>query len=89
MTLLQQLSDRDLISSRAFSFNLGPQDGSSNGSLVIGGVDRAKSTGDVVVLNMTDPFSNLAGQPGILYCVNYTGIVSQPVHALQPPSLLP
>lgn len=72
MVFLQQLYDRGFISSRAFSFSLGPLDGSSNGSLVIGGVDRAKSSGDVVVLNMTDPFSSNNN----LYHVNFTSMVS-------------
>jgi hypothetical protein len=75
LVLLQQLYDRRLISSRAFSFNLGPLDGSSNGSFVIGGVDRAKSSRDVVVLNMADPFSSTSND-AYLYHINYTSMVS-------------
>jgi len=76
MLFLEQLYDRGLIPSRACSFSLGTPDRSSNGSIVIAGVDRAKSTGDVVVQNMTDPFQG-SDEDGYLNRVDYSSIVSR------------
>ncbi|KAL7955137.1 hypothetical protein V8C34DRAFT_292530 [Trichoderma compactum] len=44
-TLVQQLSDRDILKTRAFSIYLGRDEPHATGHLLLGGVDEAKRVG--------------------------------------------
>lgn len=69
-TFIQQLYDRGVIGSRAFSVYLGPDDRGVIGTLLLNGVDRAKQSGPVHTIKMNDPTSYMTDQtPNI---VNYT-----------------
>ncbi|KAM0462210.1 hypothetical protein ACHAO4_001411 [Trichoderma viride] len=54
-TFLNQLKQKGLISRRAFSVYLGPNDADATGSLLIGGIDLAKRHGPVYKVNVEDP----------------------------------
>ncbi|KOS20539.1 Beta-hexosaminidase 2 [Escovopsis weberi] len=54
-TFLQQLSDRGVVSRRAFSVYLGDNVPESQGVLLIGGVDEAKRQGEAFTLDVMDP----------------------------------
>ncbi|RFU74999.1 hypothetical protein TARUN_7230 [Trichoderma arundinaceum] len=56
-TLVQQLSDRDILKTRAFSIYLGPDDPDAVGHLLLGGVDRAKQDGPVFTLPIDSPWN--------------------------------
>lgn len=51
---IQALKDQDLISSRAFSVYLNIRQQFHDGSIVFGGIDKAKYKGDLVALPVTD-----------------------------------
>jgi hypothetical protein len=50
-TLVQQLYDQKILKTRAFSIYLEPDNGHSTGTLLLGGVDRAKQRGPIAILN--------------------------------------
>jgi hypothetical protein len=55
-TLVQQLSDRGILKTRAFSIYLGPDDPGATGHLLLGGVDKAKQNGPVFTLPLDSPW---------------------------------
>lgn len=55
-TLLQQLSDRDVLKTRAFSIYLGQDDPDAVGHLLLGGVDEAKRDGPVFTQTLDSPW---------------------------------
>ena len=52
-TLVQQLTDRGVLRRRAFSVYLGPDDPDAVGTLLLGGVDKAKQAGPVIKMPLT------------------------------------
>ncbi|KAB5533375.1 aspartic peptidase domain-containing protein [Coniochaeta sp. 2T2.1] len=69
-TFVQQLFDRGVIGSRAFSAYLGPDEPLVVGTLLLNGVDKAKQSGPVHTIPMKGPASFTTDQtPNI---VNYT-----------------
>ncbi|RFU78345.1 hypothetical protein TARUN_3867 [Trichoderma arundinaceum] len=63
-TFLNQLYEHGVISRRAFSVYLGPNNPDAKGSLLIGGIDLAKRQGPVYKLDVQDPTNVEAnGQP--------------------------
>ncbi|KAB5511704.1 aspartic peptidase domain-containing protein [Coniochaeta sp. 2T2.1] len=69
-TFVQQLFDRGVIGSRAFSVYLGRDEPHVVGTLLLNGVDKAKQSGTVHTIPMKDPASFTTDQtPNI---VNYT-----------------
>ncbi|KAK3180007.1 hypothetical protein K4F52_008585 [Lecanicillium sp. MT-2017a] len=54
-TFIQGLYGRGIISRRAFSLYLGPNDPDATGTLLIGGVDKAKRQGAIYKRKMRDP----------------------------------
>ncbi|KAL5086178.1 hypothetical protein Trisim1_009510 [Trichoderma cf. simile WF8] len=54
-TFINQLKEHGVISRRAFSVYLGPNDADAKASLLIGGIDLAKRQGPVYKLDVLDP----------------------------------
>ncbi|KAL7929336.1 aspartic endopeptidase [Trichoderma chlorosporum] len=61
-TFLNQLYEHGVISRRAFSVYLGPNDADAKGSLLLGGIDLAKRQGPVHKLNVLDPTTPAANE---------------------------
>lgn len=55
-SLVQQLSDRDILKTRAFSVYLGPDEPDAIGHLLLGGVDEAKRDGPVFTQKLDSPW---------------------------------
>ncbi len=55
-TLAQQLSDRGILQTRAFSIYLGSDDQDTVGHLLLGGIDKAKRGGPVFTLPVDSPW---------------------------------
>ncbi|QYS99573.1 Aspartic endopeptidase [Trichoderma simmonsii] len=55
-TLVQQLSDRDILKTRAFSIYLGQDEPHATGHLLLGGVDEAKRDGPVFTQKLDSPW---------------------------------
>jgi len=70
-TFVQGLYDRGIITRRAFSLYLGPNDPDATGMLLIGGIDKAKRQGPVYKRKMRDPTT-----PEALYQPNQIQVVS-------------
>jgi hypothetical protein len=71
-TFVQALYNRRIITRRAFSLYLGPNDPDTTGTLVIGGIDRAKRQGPVYKREMRDPTHPEAlQQPNQIQVVSY------------------
>lgn len=59
-SFLQQLYDRKILSTRAYSVYLGPDEPDAVGTLLLGGRDKAKQGGPVHTIPMVDPKSSEA-----------------------------
>jgi hypothetical protein len=69
---VQQLFEKGIISKRAFSVYLGPDNPNATGTLILGGIDRAKRTGPVGVLPYVNPTSSEASNGP--FNMNYTSM---------------
>ncbi len=59
---IQQVFERGVAGSRAYSVYLGPDEPGATGSLILNGIDTAKQAGPVHTLPMTDPASSLSNR---------------------------
>jgi hypothetical protein len=69
---IQQLFERGVITKRAFSVYLGPDEPNATGTLLLGGIDRAKRTGPVTVLPVVTPNSTVTNDTP--FNMNYTSM---------------
>ncbi|KAK5991554.1 Candidapepsin-like protein [Cladobotryum mycophilum] len=86
-TVLQQLYEHGAISRRAFSVYLGPNNQNATGTILIGGIDRAKRQGPVFKRKVWDPTNPQANmQPNF---INIIGMELQLSNGVNTPYTYP